>query len=124
MRPYEVMFILDASLEEDAISAVVDRATGLLSKDGGSTPRVDHWGRRRLAYEIEHRSEGYYVLIEATAEPAVVSELDRMFSLTDEVMRHKVIRIPDEVAAKAVRRSSGSGTGAAEAPQPVGGEHA
>ena len=121
MRPYEVMFILDASLEEDAIQAVVDRATDLISRDGGSANRVDHWGRRRLAYEIDHRSEGYYVLIEATAEPAVVAELDRMLSLADEVMRHKVIRIPDEVAAKAVRRSSAAVTGA---PEPVGGEHA
>ena len=119
MRPYEVMFILDASLDEDAIQAVVDRATDLISKDGGSATRVDHWGRRRLAYEIEHRSEGYYVLIEATAEPAVVTELDRMLSLADEVMRHKVIRIPDEVAAKAARRSSAAGDGASEAPQPV-----
>lgn len=122
MRPYEVMFILDASLEEDAIRAVVDRATDLISKDGGTANRVDHWGRRRLAYEIEHRSEGYYVLIDATAEPAVVSELDRMLSLADEVMRHKVIRIPDEAVAKAARRSSTSGNGASEAPQPPGGE--
>lgn len=135
MRPYEVMFILDASLEEDAIQAVVGRATDLISKDGGSANRVDHWGRRRLAYEIEHRTEGYYVLIDATAEPAAVAELDRMLSLADEVMRHKVIRIPDEVAAKAVRPSSSasasrpgasevgvSGNGASEAPQPAGGE--
>ncbi len=129
MRPYEVMFILDASLEEDAIQAVVGRATDLISKGGGAATRVDHWGRRRLAYEIDHRTEGYYVLIEATAEPEAVSELDRMLSLADEVMRHKVIRIPDEVAAKAVRRSSASGagtpgTGASDTPQPVGGEHA
>ncbi|HSH61082.1 MAG TPA: 30S ribosomal protein S6 [Acidimicrobiales bacterium] len=124
MRPYEVMFILDAGLEEDAIQAVVDRATDLISKDGGSANRVDHWGRRRLAYEIEHRSEGYYVLIEATAEPAVVTELDRMLSLSDEVMRHKVIRIPDEAAAKAVRRRPEAASRASEVPQPVGGEHA
>lgn len=124
MRPYEVMFILDASLEEDAIQAVVDRATDLISRDGGSASRVDHWGRRRLAYEIDHRSEGYYVLIEATAEPAVVTELDRMLSLADEVMRHKVIRIPPEAAAKSARRSSVGAAGASEVPQPVGGEHA
>jgi len=83
MRPYEVMVILDASLEEDAIRAVVDRATSLLSSGDGGDARADHWGRRRLAYEIGHRSEGYYVLIEATTEPAVVSELDRVLSLAD-----------------------------------------
>ena len=110
MRPYEVMVILDVGLEEDAIRAVVDRATGLLSSDGGGEPRVDHWGRRRLAYEINHRSEGYYVLIEATAEPPVIAELDRMLSLADEVIRHKVIRIPEAVAARAQSRRSASQT--------------
>lgn len=106
MRPYEVMVILDTGLEEDAIQAVVDRATGLITSGGGTVSKVDHWGRRRLAYEIGHRSEGYYVLIEAMAEPTAVEEIDRMLSLADEVMRHKVVRIPEAVAAKARQRSA------------------
>ena len=117
MRPYEVMVIFDAALEDQAIQTVVDRATGLLSSNGGGEVRVDHWGRRRLAYEIGHRSEGYYVLIEATAEPTVIAELDRMLSLADEVIRHKVIRIPEAVAARAQSRRSAS-----QAPQAVGGD--
>ena len=117
MRPYEVMVILDVGLEQDAIQAVVDRAAGLLSSDGAGDPRVDHWGRRRLAYEIGHRTEGYYVLIEATTEPEVVAELDRMLSLADEVIRHKVVRIPDAVAARAQSRRSAS-----QVPQAVGGD--
>lgn len=116
MRPYEVMVIFDASLDEDAIGTVVGRVTDVIAASGGTTHRVDHWGRRRLAYEIEHRSDGYYVLIEATAEPGMVAELDRVLSLADEVMRHKVIRIPEAVAARA--RKEGV---AAEAPQRVGG---
>lgn len=100
MRPYEVMTILDPGLEDDAIQAAVGRVTELVSSRGGRVHRVDHWGKRRLAYELAHRSEGYYVLIEATAEPAVMSELDRMLSLTDEVIRHKIIRIPDAVAGR------------------------
>ncbi|MDQ3569220.1 MAG: 30S ribosomal protein S6 [Actinomycetota bacterium] len=102
MRPYEVMVILDAGLEEGDIRSIVDRASELISSGGGTVRRVDHWGRRRLAYEIEHRSEGYYVLIDATAEPAVVTEVDRMLSLADQVMRHKIIRIPEAEAAKVV----------------------
>ncbi len=98
MRPYEVMIILDASLEEDAIRAVVDRATEVIRSRGGNLGRVDRWGKRRFAYELDHRWEGYYILLEITAEPAALTELARVLSLTDEVLRHKVIRLPDRVA--------------------------
>jgi small subunit ribosomal protein S6 len=100
MRPYEVMVIFDAALEDEAIRAVVDRATQLISERGGTSGKVDRWGKRRFAYEVHHRTEGYYVLIEATAEPAVMAELDRMLRLADEVIRHKVIRLPDRVAGR------------------------
>jgi small subunit ribosomal protein S6 len=103
MRPYEVMIILDAGLEEDTIRAVTDRATETLQTRGGKVVRVDRWGRRRFAYELRHRSEGYYVLIEATAEPEAIAEMDRLLSLADEVVRHKVIRLPDEVAGRGTR---------------------
>ena len=101
MRPYEVMVIFDASLEDDVIRSVVDRAVALVSSRGGNIRHVEHWGKRRLAYELNHRWEGYYVLIRAYAEPAVVTEVDRMLSLADEVIRHKVIRVPEAVAARA-----------------------
>jgi small subunit ribosomal protein S6 len=94
------MVILDAGLEEDAIRAVVDRATSLIESRGGRPGRVEHWGRRRFAYELKHRWEGYYVLLEATAEPAVMTELDRSLRLADEVVRHKIIRLPDAVARR------------------------
>ena len=100
MRPYEVMVILNVGLDEDVIRAMVDRATDLIKAGGATVGRVDHWGRRRFAYEIKHHGEGYYVLIEATAEPAVMAELDRMLHLADEVIRHKVIRVPDKVAGR------------------------
>ena len=69
MRQYEVMVILDAGLEEDAIRTIVDRATQIITSRGGTVDKVDRWGKRRFAYEVHHRSEGYYVLIETTAEP-------------------------------------------------------
>src|SRR5262249_58872743 len=81
MRPYEVMVILDAGLEEDAIRAIIDRATQIVTNGGGTVDRVDRWGKRRFAYEVHHRSEGYYVLLETTAEPAVLAEVDRMLGL-------------------------------------------
>lgn len=101
MRPYEVMIILDAGLEEDAIRANVDRATQVLQAGGGTVGKVDRWGKRRFAYELHHKLEGYYVLVEASAEPAAIAELDRMLSLADDVIRHKAIRLPEKVAGRA-----------------------
>ena len=103
MRPYEVMIIFDAGLEEESIRGVTDRATAALTGRGGTIVRVDRWGRRRFAYELKHRLEGFYVLVEATAEPAAMAEMDRVLSLADEVVRHKVIRIPDSVAGRGAR---------------------
>jgi small subunit ribosomal protein S6 len=99
MRHYEVMVILDAGLEEDAIRAIVDRATKSLTSNGATVGKVDRWGKRRFAYEVNHRGEGYYLLVNFEAEPAAISELDRMLGLADEVIRHKVIRLPEKVIA-------------------------
>ena len=103
MRPYEVMIIFDAGLEEEAIRAVLDRATETLQSRGGRVVRVDRWGRRRFAYELKHRHEGYYVLLEASAEPDAMAEVARVLSLADEVVRHKVIRLPEGVAGRGPR---------------------
>src|SRR5213082_778937 len=106
------MIILDASLEEDAIRAVIDRATEVIRSREGNLNRVDRWGKRRFAYELDHRWEGYYALLEVTAEPAALTELARVLSLTDEVLRHKVIRLPERVAGL-TGPGTRSGTGAA-----------
>ena len=97
MRPYEVMVILDAGLEEDAVRAAIDRATELIRSRGGNPGRVDRWGKRRFAYELDHRWEGYYVVFQVRSEPPAMDELHRVLSLADEVIRHKVLRIPEQV---------------------------
>lgn len=109
MRPYEVMIILDAGLEDEVIRATLDRATQIIRSHGGNPGRVDRWGKRRFAYELKHRWEGYYVLLEATAEPVAMAELDRALHLADEVIRHKVIRLPERVAGRAPRPASVAG---------------
>jgi small subunit ribosomal protein S6 len=101
LRPYEIMVIFDAGLDEDVIRGMVERATELVRSKGGNPGQVETWGKRRLAYELHHRTEGYYVLLEATAEPSAMADLDRMLSLADEVIRHKIIRLPDSVAGRA-----------------------
>lgn len=100
MRPYEVMAIFDVGAEPPAIQAVVDRLLETVRANGGVPGHVDRWGRRPFAYEVRHRREGYYVVVELTGEPRTVAEIDRLLSLADEVLRFKVIRIPDKVAAR------------------------
>ena len=97
MRPYEVMVIFDADLEEEAVRSAVDRATQLLQSRGAELGYVDFWGKRRFAYEVKHRTEGYYVVFQARSEPAAMDELHRVLSLADEVIRHKVLRVPESV---------------------------
>lgn len=104
MRPYEVMIIFDVDREEDDIRQIVDRVEDAVKARGGTPGSVDYWGRRAFAYELKHRSEGYYVLAEMTAEPETMAEIHRMLTLEDAVLRHKVIRQPDDVAGRRPRR--------------------
>ena len=96
-RPYEVMIIIDADLEEETIRAAVERWLQLIESKGAQRGYIDFWGKRRLAYEIKHKTEGYYVVLQARAEPAAMEELHRTLSLADEVIRHMVLRIPEKV---------------------------
>ena len=94
LRSYEVMVILDPDLEERTVAPSLDTYLNVVRNDGGSVEKVDVWGRRRLAYEINKKSEGIYAVIDVQAEPATVKELDRQLSLNESVLRTKVIR-PD-----------------------------
>ncbi len=93
-RAYEVMVILDPSLEERTIEPSLDKYLNVIRKDGGSVDKVDVWGRRRLAYEIAKNAEGIYAVISLTAEPATVKEFDRQLTLNESILRTKVLR-PD-----------------------------
>ena len=94
MRAYEVMVILDPSLEERTVEPSLDKYLNVIRKDGGTVDSVDVWGRRRLAYEIQKKTEGIYAVVDLTAEPATVKELDRQLGLNESVLRTKVLR-PD-----------------------------
>jgi small subunit ribosomal protein S6 len=94
VRAYEVMVILDPSLEERTVEPSLDKYLNVIRKDGGSVENVDVWGRRRLAYEIQKNAEGIYAVINLTAEPAPVKEFDRQLGLNESVLRTKVMR-PD-----------------------------
>ncbi len=94
MRRYEMMIILDPGLEENTIQPSLDQFLTVVRDGGGSVDKVDVWGRRRLAYDIDKKSEGIYAVIDLKAEPASVLELDRQLNLNESVLRTKVLR-PD-----------------------------
>jgi small subunit ribosomal protein S6 len=92
LREYEIMAILDPEADEQTIAGVVDRITQILSDREGEVSNVDRWGRRKLAYEINRKSEGNYVLVVFKSDPEALAELDRVLNLADEVIRFKIIR--------------------------------
>ena len=92
MRAYEVMVILDPSLEERIVEPSLDKYLNVIRKDGGTVDNVDVWGRRRLAYEIRKNAEGIYALITLNAEPDTVKEFNRQLGLNEAVLRTKVLR--------------------------------
>ena len=108
MRPYEVMVIFDAERDDDELRAAIDRYTGMLTSKGAELGTVDVWGKRRFAYRLAHRWEGYYVVLQARSEPEPMQELSRALTLGDEVLRHKVLRIPENVYGAPAGASSGS----------------
>ncbi|WP_195574010.1 30S ribosomal protein S6 [Paenibacillus sp. 1001270B_150601_E10] len=90
MRKYELMYILRPDLEQDVVTATVEKFQGVIS-NGGEITKHDVMGKRRLAYEIKKFRDGIYVLVNFTAEPAVVAEVDRQLKIADEVIRHLVV---------------------------------
>ena len=99
MRAYELMVIIDTELDDEVIDATVKRIAGLLEQRGATVKREDRWGRRRFAYEINHKHEGYYVVFEFVGG-SDLDTLERALRLADETVRHKVVRLPDHEAAR------------------------
>ncbi|HLS32881.1 MAG TPA: 30S ribosomal protein S6 [Brevibacterium sp.] len=92
MRKYELMLILDPEIDERSVSTTVEKLIKVVPAQGGTVDNVDVWGRRRFAYEIDKKSEGYYVVIDLSAQPDTVKELDRQLGLNESVLRTKILR--------------------------------
>lgn len=97
-RAYELMIIVDADVDDAANRAVIERVKELVTVDGGTVPNVDNWGRRRFAYPINHKNEGVYTVLEIVTDAPNLDETDRFLRLADDVVRHKLIRLPDAEA--------------------------
>ena len=94
MRAYEVMYIIKP-VEDEVIDGVIAKFEKLLTGNGATVEKTDRWAKKHLAYLIQDLSEGYYVLVNFKAEPAAVKELDRVMKITDEVLRHMIIKKED-----------------------------
>jgi small subunit ribosomal protein S6 len=92
MRHYEIMIILDPNLEERTVQPSLDQFLKVVTGGGGKVEKVDIWGKRRLAYQIQKKAEGIYAVVDLTADPGVVAELDRQLNLNEAVLRTKVMR--------------------------------
>ena len=92
MRRYEMMIILDPALEEQTVQPSLDQFLSVVTTGGGTVDKIDVWGRRRLAYEIEKKADGIYAVIDMVAEPDSVRELDRQLGLNEAVLRTKILR--------------------------------
>lgn len=96
MRKYEIMYILDASLEEAARQEVIDTLHGIIVNDGGTIDKVNEWGVRELAYRIEDMTKGYYMVVEFSADIDAVSELDRICRINQNVVRHLIVNLEEK----------------------------
>lgn len=86
------MVILDPALEEEQLNGMIERLTGVITDAGGAVEKTDNWGKRRLAYEIDGKEEGYYALLHFQAEHAATQELERIMRITDGVVRYLLVR--------------------------------
>ena len=117
MNEYEILLLLDADLDEDRQSEIVARARELVEKGGGAWDLHDVWGRRRLAYEIDHKTEGSYHLLHFTSDPATLDEISRVLRIDDGVIRHLATRRIEGSPARPVAVTTATRDDAGTAPE-------
>lgn len=100
MRVYEMMVIFDVELDDASTQQLINRVNEMIEARGGRIATTDRWGRRRFAYEINHKHEGYYVVFEIVTEAHDLSDVSRFLRIADGAVRHKIIRLPDKEAAR------------------------
>ena len=96
MNQYEVMYVVDAALEDSARSELINRFNELVVKNGGEVERVDEWGKRRLAYAINYKNEGYYVLVNFSASSDLPREIERVLQISEDVLRYLIVRVEEK----------------------------
>src|ERR1700694_4408671 len=102
LRDYEVLYIVRADLDDDKVQDAVKRVNTLIERSGGAVERTNLWGKRKLAYEVKHQKEGSYVLQDFQFDPGRVPELEAALKITEEVLRHLIVRKPEKAAVATV----------------------
>jgi small subunit ribosomal protein S6 len=98
LRDYEALYIVRADLDDDKVQEVVKRVNTLIERSGGAVERTNLWGKRKLAYEVKHQKEGAYVLQDFRIDPQRIPELEAALKITEEVLRHLIVRKPEKAA--------------------------
>ena len=93
MRKYEIMILVDSDVDERQVPGLIEKHLEVITAGGGKVDNVDHWGRRRLAYDINKKSEASYTVLQVTCDPALVQEMDRLMSIDERIVRTKVLRL-------------------------------
>ena len=93
MNKYEDLYEIDPAMEDEPRKELIERFSGIITGNGGTVDKIDEWGKRRLAYPINFKNEGYYVLLHMTAAPEFPRELERNLQISDQIMRYLVTRI-------------------------------
>ncbi len=93
MNKYELVYIIDTAVEDEARKDLIDRFNGIITEAGGTVDKVEEWGKRRLAYAIDYKTEGYYVLVNFSSEADLPLELERNMKINDKVLRYQTIRV-------------------------------
>ncbi|HHX01278.1 MAG TPA: 30S ribosomal protein S6 [Firmicutes bacterium] len=96
MRAYELMLLLNPQLEEEAVEAVIQKTTEIVTSRNGEIENIDRWGKRKLAYEVQDLTEGFYVVIRFKADNEATTEVDRVLKITEEVLRFLLVRTDKE----------------------------
>lgn len=115
MNKYELVYVIDAALEDEARKAVIDRFNGMIEQNGGKVTKVDEWGKRRLAYPINYKTEGYYLLVNFESEATLPREIERNMQIAETVLRYLIVKV-EEKRSNVKPRPVRTAPEAAEAP--------
>ena len=96
MNKYELVYVIDVSLDDEARKAVVDRFNGMIEQNGGKVTKVEEWGKRRLAYPINYKTEGYYLLVNFESEATLPREIERNMQIADAILRYLIVKVEEK----------------------------
>ena len=96
MNKYELIYVIDTAMEESARNELIARFNGMIEEDGGKVEKVEEWGKRRLAYTINYKTEGYYVLVNFTANAELPREIERVMQINESILRYLTVKVEEK----------------------------